>query len=80
MMSPTSSRDETPAAALLAQATAFQLSQAIWVAAKLSVADHLRDGPMTVEKLAVLTGSAPAPLHRLLRAEFQAIGEPLQHL
>jgi len=63
--------DDVPAAAaaaLLQQATAFQLSQAIWVAAKLSVADHLRDGPMTAEKLAVLTGSAPAPLHRLLRA------------
>lgn len=56
------------AAALLRQATAFQLSQAIWVAAKLSIADHLRDGPMAVDQLAALTGCAPAPLHRLLRA------------
>jgi hypothetical protein len=58
----------TAAQALLQQATGFQLSQAIWVAAKLSVADHLRDGRMAVEKLASITGCHPPALYRLLRA------------
>lgn len=57
-----------PAEVLLRQATAFQLSQAIWVATKLSVADHLRDGPQTIDRLASITGCDPAALHRLLRA------------
>lgn len=68
MSQPEDHASASPAEALLRQATAFQLSQAIWVAAKLSVADHLRDGPMAVEKLALLTGCDPAALHRLLRA------------
>ena len=58
----------TPAQALLRQATAFQLSQAIWVAAQLSIADHLQDGPQTVEKLASMSGCHAPALYRLLRA------------
>jgi hypothetical protein len=58
----------TPAQVLLRQATGFQLSQAIWVAAKLSVADHLQDGPRTVAQLASITGCQASALYRLLRA------------
>src|SRR5256885_15151058 len=58
----------TPAQALLKQATGFQSSQAIWVAAKLAVADHLKSGPMAVEKLASVTGCHAPALYRLMRA------------
>ena len=57
-----------PAQTLLRQATSFQLSQAIWVAAKLSLADHLKRGPIAVEKLASMTGCHAPALYRLLRA------------
>jgi hypothetical protein len=58
----------TPAQMLLQQATAYQLSQAIWVVAELSIADHLQGGPMTVENLASVTGCYAPALYRLLRA------------
>src|SRR4051812_248055 len=45
----------------------FQLSQALYVTAKLGVADALRDGPRSVEDLAVAVGAQPLPLRRLLR-------------
>src|SRR6516165_2101391 len=44
------------------------VSRAIYVAAKLRVADHLRDGPRAAEELAAAAGVAPRPLYRLLRA------------
>jgi hypothetical protein len=44
------------------------VSRAIYVAAKLRVADHLKDGPRTAEELAAAAGVAPGPLYRLLRA------------
>src|SRR5437763_568606 len=43
-------------------------TQAIYVAAKLGLADLLRDQPRTAEELAVDTGTHPRALHRLLRA------------
>jgi hypothetical protein len=43
-------------------------SQAIYVAAKLRLADHLADGPRAAEELADAAGVAPRPLYRLLRA------------
>src|SRR5918999_5045239 len=42
--------------------------QAIHVAAELSVADHLADGPKTVSELAAATKSDSVSLARLLRA------------
>ena len=44
------------------------ISRAIYVAAKLRIADHLADGPRTAEELAAAAGVAPRPLYRLLRA------------
>jgi hypothetical protein len=45
-----------------------QIQQAIHVAAKLGLADHLRDGPRQVEELARAAEAHPAALRRLLRA------------
>ncbi len=44
------------------------VSRAIYVAAKLQIADHLADGPRSAEELAEATGVASRPLYRLLRA------------
>ena len=43
-------------------------SQALYVAAKLGVADHLADGPKRVDELAKATESDPPSLYRVLRA------------
>src|SRR3954470_13613713 len=45
----------------------FQLSQALYVTAKLGVADALRDGPRAVDDLASAVTAEPGPLRRLLR-------------
>jgi SAM-dependent methyltransferase len=49
-------------------ATAYWLSQAIYVAAKLGIADLLKDGPQTCAVLATATGSDAPSLFRLMRA------------
>src|SRR4051794_38408476 len=54
--------------ALLGLIGGFRLAQMIAVAAKLRIADHLRDGPQTAAALASLTGSHPESLNRVLRA------------
>jgi ubiquinone/menaquinone biosynthesis C-methylase UbiE len=56
------------AAALLELVTAYQLSQAIAVAAELGVADLLADGPKDGDELARLIGCDGPSLARLLRA------------
>ncbi len=43
-------------------------TQAIYVAARLGIADLLKDGPRTTTELAGLTGAHAASLYRLLRA------------
>lgn len=45
----------------------FQISQALYVAAKLGVADQLLDGPRPVADLADAVGADPSSLRRLLR-------------
>jgi hypothetical protein len=49
-------------------ATAYWVSQAIYVAAKLGIADLLADGPQSFVALAAATRSDPSSLLRLLRA------------
>jgi hypothetical protein len=44
------------------------ISRAIYVAAKLRVADHLTDGPASAEELAAAASVAPGPQYRILRA------------
>ncbi|HTN73795.1 MAG TPA: methyltransferase dimerization domain-containing protein, partial [Pirellulaceae bacterium] len=48
--------------------TGYWVSQAVYVAAKLEVADHLVAGPLTSEELAARTNTHAPSLYRLLRA------------
>jgi ubiquinone/menaquinone biosynthesis C-methylase UbiE len=47
--------------------TGFLVSQAIYVAAKLGVADILKDGPMGANEIATITGGEPENLYRVMR-------------
>jgi hypothetical protein len=49
-------------------ATGHMRAQAVYVAAKLGVADLLKDGPKTVEEIGESTQAHPGSLYRLLRA------------
>jgi hypothetical protein len=57
-----------PQAVLMQMTMGFIVSQAISVAAKLSIADYLNDGAKTVEQLAELTETHTPSLYRLMRA------------
>jgi hypothetical protein len=46
----------------------YWYTQTIYVAAKLSIAEFLKDGPRSVQQLAEATGTNPRALYRLLRA------------
>src|SRR5437667_369003 len=48
--------------------TGYWVTQALHVAARLGLADHLKDGPRTAEALASATGTHAPSLYRLLRA------------
>ena len=48
--------------------TGFWTSCCIYSAAKLDVADHLKDGPKTPDQLAEITHIDPFSLYRILRA------------
>jgi hypothetical protein len=58
----------TPAGALLQLMTGFWTTQAIYVAAKLGIADLLTGGSRSAVELAVETGADASSLYRLLRA------------
>ncbi len=47
---------------------AYQMTQCLYVAAKLGIADLLKDGPRPAEELAQASGAQPSALFRLLRA------------
>jgi O-methyltransferase/methyltransferase family protein len=57
-----------PPAILLQMMTGYWVSQALYVAAKLGVADLLADGPRPVEALAAATQTDAPSLRRVLRA------------
>src|SRR5690349_17559577 len=66
---PTVSADAAPpAATLLRMMTGYWPAQAIYVAAKLGIADLLAQGPASAESLASATGSDADAMYRLLRA------------
>ena len=48
--------------------TGYWISQAIYAAAKFGIADHLKDGPKSVDQLAEGTSTNSDALYRLLRA------------
>src|SRR5213595_3687794 len=54
--------------ALLQMIGGARVTQAIYVAARLNIADLLIDGPKTVDELALLSHTHPPSLYRLLRA------------
>jgi hypothetical protein len=57
-----------PAQQLVRMIVGSWVSRAIYVAAKLQIADLLAAGPQSAEELAEAAGVAPRPMYRLLRA------------
>jgi ubiquinone/menaquinone biosynthesis C-methylase UbiE len=57
-----------PQFAMLQMITGFWVSRAIYVAAKLGLADLVKDSPKTADELARLTGTHSPSLYRALRA------------
>jgi ubiquinone/menaquinone biosynthesis C-methylase UbiE len=69
MTAPERNPDEIPPAVALHQlGVSFWLSQALYVVAKLGVADHLKDGPYTADELAKSVGAHEGALYRVMRA------------
>lgn len=54
--------------AMLQMISGFWVSQAIYAAAQLGIADYLQEQPKTVEELATITATHAPSLYRLLRA------------
>ncbi len=53
---------------LVSMITGYWISQAVYVAAELGLADLIKKGPQTPEQLAAATKTQPEALYRLLRA------------
>lgn len=60
--------EPSPQEQLARLAGGYWHTQAIYVAAKLGIADSLKDGPRSADELAALVGAHPRALYRLLRA------------
>ena len=58
----------SPEAVLTEMIWGAAVTQLVYVAAELGIADLLEDGPMSVSEIAVATGSHPTTLERVLRA------------
>lgn len=57
-----------PQLAVLQMASGYWVSQSIYVAAKLGIADLLKDSPKSCDELATATGTNAPSLYRVLRA------------
>ena len=57
---PTSANVTPPPVSLLQMMTGYWVSQAVYVAAKLGIADRLADGPASVDDLATTLAAMPA--------------------
>jgi len=57
-----------PHAQVIQMATAYWVSRAVYAAARLGIADLLKDGPRDADDLAAATGTHGPTLHRVLRA------------
>jgi ubiquinone/menaquinone biosynthesis C-methylase UbiE len=57
-----------PQLAILQMASGYWVSQSIYVAAKLGIADLLKDSPKSCDELATATGTHAPSLYRVLRA------------
>src|SRR5689334_16564063 len=58
----------SPALGLLDLLNGYRVTQALYVAARLGIADRLADGPRRSDELARATGAHAGALRRLLRA------------
>lgn len=67
------STEAPPATQLMQMIFGFVTTQAISVAARLSLADLLKDGPKSIEELAQATGTQASALYRILR-ELASVG------
>ena len=56
-----------PHVQLIQMGTAYWVSQFVFTAANMRLADHLADGPRTAGELAAVTGANPRALHRFMR-------------
>lgn len=56
-----------PRERLLEFASGFEVSQAIYVLAKLGIADQIADAPRSADEVAARVGAQPRPLFRLMR-------------
>lgn len=61
-------KKQTPRQKILQIITSYWSAQSVHVAAKLKLADHVKDGPKTAAELAKITSTHPQSLYRLLRA------------
>jgi hypothetical protein len=59
--------EPSPFLALRRMILGYRLSQALYAAAELGIADLLKDSPRTIDDLAQATGAHPPSLYRLLR-------------
>jgi len=57
----------SPVEAMLQMMSGFWISRGLYIAAKLGIADHLRDGDKTADELAAVTKTHPGALFRVLR-------------
>ena len=62
------SPQETPQAHLLRLVNGYRITQLLYVAARLGIADHLARGPMDIDGLATVVGAHAGALFRALRA------------
>src|SRR5215468_977507 len=67
MTQPAQRPDLPPGLALYYIGVGHYVSRAMYVAVKLGIADHLRDGPRSAEALAAATGTHAPSLRRVLR-------------
>ncbi|MDT5120808.1 MAG: hypothetical protein QOC96_290 [Acidobacteriota bacterium] len=65
---PPNMNEMPPQAVLMQMMTGYWVSQLLYVAAKLGIADLLKDKPLTREELATATNTDAPTLYRLLRA------------
>ena len=59
--------DASPHQQLDGMIIGYWISQAIYAAAKINIADYLKDGTRSVEELAETTSTNTDALHRILR-------------
>lgn len=59
---------ENPSQILMQMLTGFWVSQSLYVAAKLEISDHLKNGPLPIDLLAEKAKANEAHLYRVLRA------------